>query len=484
MSKRVIQIEHVGPIDRLSIPLPEAGVVVLRGRNGVGKSHALAAVDSLISGRGKPPCRDGAARGIVDGFGARLTIGRSTRRTGEAEVLTLEGRLDISQLVQPPIKDEESADRHRIKALIQLSGQPADRTLFEKILPEGMALGELLPPSEQSEDPVVLAGRVKRALEAEARRWEDQAEQAQAEVSVLQSEVRVDPVVQLSSFFARIREQPDVVRAEAERHVAEAMAKLRELETRQEMAAKQAEQIAAAKQKLAELEAAELASPEAMDQELADLDAKILKLEQALAAAKERRLQLLRRREEAIGRQKQIADLRQIIGQSINTVSDAEIEAAQKAMETARRQLSDTIDLVRQAGLLDRLQQRRSQLAHAQAQADRWREAAHAADEVLSEMVGRVTRRLRVEEGRLVCDTDRGVEPFGELSPGERWRIALEIAVEQLGRGGIVTVPQEAWESLDPINRQEITQIAKDVGVVILTAEADQQETITAEVAG
>ena len=484
VTSKTITIENVGPIQRLAIPLPEAGVVVLRGRNGVGKSHALAAVDSLVSGRGRPPCRDGAPRGAVEGFGARLTIGRSTRRTGEAEVVTLEGRLDISQLVQPPIKDEESADRHRIKALIQLSGQPADRSLFERILPEGMALGELLPPTEQSEDPVILAGRIKRALEAEARRWEDQAEQAKAEVSVLQSEVRVDSVVQLSSFFARIREQPDIARAEAEQQVAEAMAHLRELETRQEMAAKQAEQQAEAKAALAALENQESKPPEAIDADLADLDEKIRKLEQALAAIKERKAQLIKQREEAVRRQQQIAQLRQILGQAINTVSDAEIEAAQKAVETARRQLSDTINLVRQAGLLDRLQQRRSQLAHAQVQADRWREAAHAADEVLSEMVGRVTRRLRVEEGRLVCDTDRGAEPFGELSPGERWRIALEIAVEQLGAGGIVTVPQEAWESLDPINRQEITKIAKDIGVVILTAESDQHETITAEVAG
>lgn len=90
--------------------------------------------------------------------------------------------------------------------------------------------------------------------------------------------------------------------------------------------------------------------------------------------------------------------------------------------------------------------------------------------------------RLRVEGGRLVCDTDRGVEAFGELSPGERWRIALEIAVEQVGEGGLVTVPQEAWEALDSVNRAEIAEIAKQVGVVLLTAEADEHAEIAAEV--
>ncbi|RMF87703.1 MAG: hypothetical protein D6741_20230 [Planctomycetota bacterium] len=74
---RQIQIENVGPIERLAIPLPDAGVVVLRGRNGSGKSHALAAVDSLVGGRGKVPCRDGAKKGIVEGVGAKITIGRA-----------------------------------------------------------------------------------------------------------------------------------------------------------------------------------------------------------------------------------------------------------------------------------------------------------------------------------------------------------------------------------------------------------------------
>ncbi len=39
-----------------------------------------------------------------------------------------------------------------------------------------------------------------------------------------------------------------------------------------------------------------------------------------------------------------------------------------------------------------------------------------------------------------------------------------------------------AWEALDPINRAEIAEIAKQVGVVILTAEADKHEQIEVEV--
>lgn len=482
-NNKTITLENIGPIEKLTIPLPEAGVVVLRGRNGVGKSHALAAVDSLASGRGRPPCRDGATRGLVEGFGARLTIGRSTRRTGEAEVLTLEGRLDISQLVDPGLKDGESADRTRIKALIQLSGQPADAKLFEKILPEGVELGELVPPSAQADDPVQLAGQLKRALESEARRHEKTAEEARTEYAVIEREIRVDgdPGDDEDALWFRIQRQPDVVRAEAEQEVAEALASLRQLEARQEMAAQMAQQIAQAKHQLTALEA-EQTSPEKLDAELADVESQIRLLEQTLAAAKERRNQLLRQRQEALQRQQRIAELRKTAEQTIPVVTDAELAEARNRLETARRRLAETVKLIQQAGLVRRLEVSRSRLAEAAGRAEVFRDAARAVEDALSELVGKVTRRLRVEGGRLVCDTHRGVEPFGELSPGERWRIALEIAAEQLGPGGLVTVPQEAWESLDPIHRAEAAQIARQVGVVLLTAEASGEEEITVQV--
>jgi len=478
---REVLIENVGPIERLSIPLPDAGVVVLRGRNGVGKSHALAAVDSLVSGRGKPPCRDGAPRGAVEGFGAKLTIGRSTRRIGEAEVLTLEGRLDISQLVDPGIQNEEAADRQRIKALIQLSGQSADHTLFEKILPQGVSLGELLPPSEQSDDPILLAGRIKRALEAEARRFEKIAEEHKAELSVVEKELGAVPQCDAELWF-RITRHPDVVRAEAEMSVAQALATVRDLEARQEMAARQAEQIAQAKEALAELEGGDLVSPEKIDAEISDLDEKIRRLEQALAAARERRTQLVKRREQAAVLQQQIVKLRRIVSQEVSLVDDGEIAKARDALEAARRAHAQVTDSIHRASLAKRIEELRKRVSEGEGRAFVFRDAAHATDDVLSSLVARVTRKLRVDGGRLVCDTDRGTEPFAELSPGERWRIALEIAVEQLGPGGIVTVPQEAWEALDPVNRSEIAAIAKQVGVVILTAEADGHQDIHVEV--
>ncbi|MCX7671668.1 MAG: ATP-binding protein, partial [Anaerolineae bacterium] len=183
MNAKTIQIENVGPIERLSIPLPEAGVVVLRGRNGCGKSHALDAVDALVTGRGRPPCRDGATKGRVAGCGVTLTIGRSQRRSGEAEVQSLEGRLDITQLVEPPIQDPEAADVRRIKALIQLSGRSATVQDFAAMIPDAAGLGLF-----DADEPVALAGQIKRALEAEARRYEQAAEKERVAAEVQQAQ--------------------------------------------------------------------------------------------------------------------------------------------------------------------------------------------------------------------------------------------------------------------------------------------------------
>ena len=111
-----ITIRNIGPIEELSIPVPKhGGVVVLKGRNGKGKSQALAATESLIRGNGTALShRDGSLKGEVNGFGARLTVARHTRRTGELDVVSLEGKLDVSQVVYPGIKEPGAADAKRI----------------------------------------------------------------------------------------------------------------------------------------------------------------------------------------------------------------------------------------------------------------------------------------------------------------------------------------------------------------------------------
>lgn len=75
-----VVIENVGAVKKVEIPIPEGGgVVVLRGRNGRGKSTALQAVQAAARGTGGLPLRDGSAKGRVEGLGVKLSVGKSTR---------------------------------------------------------------------------------------------------------------------------------------------------------------------------------------------------------------------------------------------------------------------------------------------------------------------------------------------------------------------------------------------------------------------
>jgi energy-coupling factor transporter ATP-binding protein EcfA2 len=470
---RRIELENIGPIDRLSIPLPEAGVVVLHGRNGTGKTHALAAVDSLVSGRGKPPCRDGALRGQVEGFGARLTIGRSTKRVGEAEVVSLEGRLDISQLVAPPIKDEEAADRHRIKALIQLSGAKPDAAAFESILPEGMRLAHLVLPGEiQQDDPVTLAAKAKRSLEQLAREHEKKAQDATLRLRMLE-----ESLDRALLTFPLERDQ-------AEAQWQEALLAQRELATRQKAAEEHQQTITALQTAVHNFRALvpEGTTLEGLEHEAAKAASDVQRLERELDVARERARQLAWHVQRAKEAHADLENLKKLLAVNVAPVGDEELAQAKQRVEAARVAYEKALAKEKAQTQLAQVASVQREIDDQTRQAQVLRDSAQSLDDVLSQMVGQITAKLRVQSGQLVCQTDRGLEPFRELSAGERWRLVLEIAAEQVGRGGLVTVPQEAWEALDPVHRQEIAKIAKEVGVVILTAEADAQEQITAEI--
>lgn len=82
-----ITLEDIGPIRDLRLQVSESGgVYVLLGRNGSGKSTAIAAVQSLASGSGRIEASDGAARGEVNAFGVTLRVSRRLSRSGELEV--------------------------------------------------------------------------------------------------------------------------------------------------------------------------------------------------------------------------------------------------------------------------------------------------------------------------------------------------------------------------------------------------------------
>jgi hypothetical protein len=65
---------------------------------------------------------------------------------------------------------------------------------------------------------------------------------------------------------------------------------------------------------------------------------------------------------------------------------------------------------------------------------------------------------------------------FADLSRGEQWTIAIRIAINAVGRGGLLVIDQEGWEGIDPIHKQLIANELRGSGVVLITAHNDVGE--------
>ena len=172
---REIEIMDIGPVERLTIPIPEeGGVVCLVGSNGSGKSLACQAVQALL-GNGKPVSRDGSLGATVQGLGARLTVGRRASRSGELEIAHLEGQ-DPSLLVDPGLKDPAAADAQRIRTLLTLARAEVDPLEFAALVGGENQLRELCRESSLAErDIPAMAAAIKRDLEAAARKYESES---------------------------------------------------------------------------------------------------------------------------------------------------------------------------------------------------------------------------------------------------------------------------------------------------------------------
>lgn len=234
-----IEIKNIGPIASVTIPVPEeGGVVVLTGRNGSGKSHALEAVSAATTGKGKPPLKDMAKSGSVSVPGVTMTVARSVRRQGELQVETLDGRLSIADLVDPGVVDPERADARRIKALVGLS--KAD-------ISEGDLHGfpENLTKDLSLDDPVAAIAELRKRLNIGANEYEKlSAKDEAAATAILESlagdlDTPIDP-------------------AAAQERVTTALRAMDALQKQDELALAASERIGAARERLAEFPVVDL----------------------------------------------------------------------------------------------------------------------------------------------------------------------------------------------------------------------------------
>lgn len=483
-----IKLENVGPIKHLSFPVPEnGGLVVLRARNGRGKTRGLEAIDSAITGRGKIDVRDGALSGSVEAFGARIAIGRKTTRTGELECSILDGKFNVADLVDPGLKAADAADARRIKALVQLANVLPSADLFYELVGGRESFERHIGTNAlAADDLVVMADRIKRDLEAAARKEESQAEHAEGRARGCREAAEgvdvageCDPTKLDATWQAAVRHESKLS-AEADA-AKQATNTAREARYSLEDAEEKYDGPSLAKC----LDAEQSAESAVVRRETAvrELEKQLTTAKSDFESARVEYSHAIRARKTAEEHEAMIAEWRKQIAASIPTAPPAEaITKASEAVQAARQ-------AVEQGGVVRRAKEQVAAAekhtdeaqGHRQA-ADKLRNAARGTDEVLSQVVAKSGTALRVEAGRLVLETSRGTTYFADLSHGERWKIALDIAIDAVGERGVFTIPQEAFESLDSQNRNMIAEHLAGSKVVVVTAEASDDEEIQAEV--
>lgn len=491
-----IDIKDIGPVEHVNIPIPEGGgVIVLRGRNGTGKSNTLEAVESLTTGKGKLNVRDGALRGEVSGYGATITVGRSTRRTGELEVLTLEGKLSVADLVDPGLKSDDAADAKRIKALASLTGADADPSYFHSLLGGKESFESIVSPSAiDGTDWVQMADRIKRDIEREARKEEDHAEYCDGKARGMVDadgdipEVLLDPEGLQRQLIESVELHSRLVAQQ--RSSLDAMERQRKAKQRIE-ASTAGERLGAAELELRDSQDIlldrkhefEVARDlyEGLRRQLVSAERDMNSARSAMELAEHDCVVSARTVDELREQTLEIDELQAIVNEPIPQVSEDAIRKAEEAVTQIKAQIEEAAVLRERIKKNDQARTIRQQAAQHRKRAAELRNAARSTDEILSALVAKSCELLRVEHGRLVLTTKRGTTYYAELSHGERWKLAIDVALSQLGGNGVIVIPQEAFEGLDSIARNTIAEHAKARGVVILTAECSDDEAIVAE---
>ena len=487
---QTIEITDIGPVKHVSIPVPEeGGIVILKARNGRGKTCTLNAVESAITGRGKIDVRDGSLRGEVEAFGVAIKVGRSTRRTGELEVTSLDGRLSVAELVDPGLKSDEAADAKRVKALVQLTGVKPAADLFYPLIGDRSDFEKLIGTNAlESDDLVVMADRIKRDLESAARKEESQVEHAEGRArGCREAAAGID--VNAESDAAKLQSDLEsAIQLESRLR-----AELSAFEKASKAAKLASDQLEDAEASYAGPSLADATQDESMakatvdeaEKAVRDAEERLRTAKATFETARGHYSATITARKTAEQHEAMVKQWRDQIAAAIPAKPDPDQIAGATRSVLLTRQAVESGALIRKArlDLMAADQHAETAKEHA-AKAIKLREAAKGTDEVLSSVVAKTGCPLRVEAGRLVLDTKRGATYFAELSHGERWKMALDIAIDAVGPKGVLTVPQEAFESLDGINRRLIADHVRGTGVVILTAEASEDEELIAEVYG
>jgi energy-coupling factor transporter ATP-binding protein EcfA2 len=464
---KTIDVEKIMAARRVSIPVPEdGGVVVLRGRNGTGKSTTLDAVDKLMkrpSGSLEPT--DGHDKGSVEGLGVKMTVGRSTRYSGELEVVSLDAKLSIADLVEPGIIDPEAADAKRMKSLLAILQVRADGEVWRGLAAHEAEWEILEKIADESPDVLTAAAKIKRHYEQNARLCETTVAEEQK---------------QLDKFAPECLAEQKPAEPPSDDELAAALKAANDAVTALAARKSRAEGIAGARAAIDELKG-ELCNELAANTEIARLTSEIDVLQFQLQNARDSLAAHTRTRDASIKARTEIDRLQKSI-ECDAPPTDEEVAAAESAADAARKNMSACMKLRSVIAGWEHAHQIAAKIAKQKEYAESFRAQAAKTDGVLASLVGNRVKGMTFDGGRMLYKhPDRGLMRYADLSHGERSLIACAALIDGLGAGGLATLPQEFWEGLDPQNRAKIDAMAQRTGVVLITAECSDDAQLTAE---
>jgi DNA repair exonuclease SbcCD ATPase subunit len=496
MTKKVT-IEGRGAIDKLELICQPGKITVIEGRNGAGKSTAIDEVTSLATGK-KPDAttKDGCTRGMVDGFGVTLKVGKSTRRTGELELQSFDEKFGLWDIIDPPIKDPRAADARRIKAYLYMTKAEPDANRFRELLPPEEFDSVVQSESMERNDITAIAGAIKRDVERKARDYENQAEG-------------------LNDRARRVRESAEGVDVEQEHdetvlqnHLEDALIARNSLDSQKRQSVAFADSkrkvelalkgLAASGPSVAELKS-ELAvvqsDLETKQAEYSDACSKIDELKRQLeqaereraAAAKEclavtkEETRLLKQlddcKQHATDMQKLQDELTEMESKSVTEPATEMFEQADQDLAAARKANEQGVLIRKAIQAIEESDRLKEQAKEREKQADKMRNAAAGVDDILTSILLEQTDKFRVRDGVLMAEhPKRGwIDFHSGFSRGEKSKVAVT-ALKPVLEKAILTIPQEIWEGLDPDAKNELAGLVEETGATVITAQASRGE--------
>ena len=479
---KTIEINNIAAIKHVSIPIPPGGgLTLLKGDQGTGKTTALNCINALVTGEVSLEKRDGTISGSVSGLGVTIVVKKSTRRSGELEVSSIEGKFSIADLVDPRIADPVAADAKRIKALLGLAGAEADAATFHDLLGGPAEFLRIVGDTKET-DILKLASLVKRKAQASALEIERSADEAAGKAKAHREAAAkfdgveaIDPAVLQRDMESAIANEAALKKSAVQAKTEEARAALAKAEAAYDGAT------------LAEAESANEEAQQkhtAASQAVSDLKQRLTEAETAETAASMAATGTATTLSHVKQHFQSIDAWRQQIDSSAAVAAPDEqaIIAATKKVGDLRQEIERQA-LVRQA-ITDRAaaQQADADYKTLAMRGTALRSTADKVDDVLSGLVAKLNCPLRVKDNRIVLDTDRGEELFAELSDGERILHAVPIAAHSMPPEGLLVVEQWLWGELSPGSRKILRDVSQECGINCVAVVATDDAELTAEV--